>query len=257
MYLTLACRRDLVMLRASLSSLLQHLRNLPVLILAFDESLSREDLETHFSDWPGEIQFWSREETTKFHAERGEISIAEFCRRDIFGFKFAACARAAETSRTLYADSDVLWFQDSNSLMASCNEQPVYGSTDLGTSVDEPTVEMLSEETKALVLQFPRVCAGFAIYNRPIEPGEELRRVLSRILSTDRIGRLTEQTFIGVMVRSFGALISDDFVPMVRPITARFKQDHIGERTFACHYPGELKTQLWIDYANRRNGRNR
>lgn len=240
------------MTRASLASLLKHAKKLPTIVLAFDESLSTETLQDSLSDWPGEMVCWSREDTSRFHDAQGESGLAEFCRRDIFGFKLAACKRASQNSRTLYCDADVLWFHDCGRLMKKHADRPLYGSTDLGKSVDDETVSLLSPDSQHLVLQEPRVCAGFAIYNTPIEFSEEITQVIETLIAKECIGRLAEQTLVGLMVRERGELIDFERVPMLRPISAKFGQDHISEDTFACHYPGELKTQLWIDFLRHR-----
>lgn len=243
----LICRRDLTMARASLVSLLQHASFLPELRLAIDESLTDDCVNEEFADWPGRLICYTRRETEAFHKAMGRDHLAEFCRRDIFGYKMAACLRSAADHHTLYSDADVLWFGDCNVLMRGISEYPICGTADLGESVDSRVVSLMAASDQKLVLQTPRICAGMAVYQSGFELHEETQSVMRRFLADPEIGRLAEQTLINLEVRRHGHMIPSEKIRMVHPTSLVARTTASRDQTLACHYPGKLKQQFWID----------
>jgi hypothetical protein len=246
-YLTLTCHRDLLMTRVSLASLARKATRLPKLIIAHDESLTTDEARSYFSDWPEEVDFYSRLATEHHFEEIGEPHIAEFCRRHIFGFKLAACLLASENGRVLYSDADVLWFGDCFELMTCRNSMPLYGSSDLGFSFDQQLVGRLPAPLQESIYESPGVCAGFAIYNSKIIQ-QPLLHVLTRaILDEQLIGRFAEQTIVAALVCLIGEKLPGDFVRMLPTDFAKLRSSHQNTVAFACHYPDSLRPQFWID----------
>jgi hypothetical protein len=245
--LLLVCARDIAMARISLKSMLTHCSRIPKLIVAHDQSLTSQEAVAFFADWSGDIEFFSQSETAEILEKCGETALATFCRRHIFGYKLAACVRSSINHRTLYSDADVLWFGDCNALMAKYSHACVLGSADLGPAVDDAVVKMFDPAISQLVLQQPRVCAGFAIYNVSMLQNSMIKEITGKIVLESEIGRLAEQTVVGALARTEGGVISLDDVQMIAPNHARFVDSFRGLPRFARHYPDIVRTQFWLD----------
>lgn len=246
-YLTLTCSRDLLMTRVSLSSLCRRTKTLPKLIIAFDDSLTESGLRSYFSDWPGELSFYSRSETANQMHQRNLPCLAKFCGLHIFGFKLAACFRSALEARTLYADADVLWFGDSCQLMSEHRDSPILGSSDIGKAIDDSVIDTFDEKTKTLVSLQPRVCAGFAIHNESLIDHPLVEATVEQIIKMKNIGRLAEQTLIAALARTEGGVLPADHVQMIRPNSAGLWRARFHSVKFARHYPYRERPQFWID----------
>lgn len=245
-YLTLTCANDLLMTRVSLSSLLRHASEVPRLIVAYDESLTHESIQEAFSDWPGNIETYSRQDTFAFFSDAGKQSLAEFSDSHIFGYKFAACVRAATNGRLVYADGDILWFGDVVELSSRYRELPIYPSSDRWNSIDPRVKGFLPPEIWGQISTIPSTCAGFMIWNNAAAVLDSVQEPLSSFLQTHCPERFTEQTFVGVAAVLCGANIPLADVDMICPGTATLG-NRGGEPPFAGHYPTVNRPQFWID----------
>lgn len=246
-YLTLACQRDLAMTRISLATMCRWAKQLPKLTIAYDGSLSRNQLECEFSEWRGPIEFWSREMTEDKMRTLRVPYLADFCRNHIFGFKFAACMLASYNKRVVYSDADVLWFGDCADLMAKYRSGSLHGSFDIGKSLDSDVLQMMDSTTANLVSQAPWVCAGFVVYNKPLIRHSLITEVVGNINRQKQIGRFAEQTLVAALVRAEGGMIASENVRMVEPNSACLFQNPRDSANFAKHYPDTERPQFWID----------
>ncbi|NET31558.1 MAG: hypothetical protein F6K19_06105 [Cyanothece sp. SIO1E1] len=226
-----------------------HASLVPRLILAHDESLSSTEVNKAFQDWPGNMQIWDRASVIQYHTMSGVEgqSLAIFCERHIFGFKLAACLRAAASGRTLYSDADVLWFGDIFQLMSRYSDCPVYGSHEAGDSLDEPTLQLFPALIKHQILNEIRCCAGFGVFNRLPSEEVHLNQMVRQVIQFKEIGQFCEQTLFNRIVSEIGTIIHHNDVHMYAPKFPPRLHNPLKNLSTAIHYPGSAKYQFWID----------
>lgn len=248
-YLTLMCRADLVMTRLSLVSLAKNSSALPRLVIAHDESLSREEVRKALAFWPAPFDCFSREAVASYWDTSGRVMLAKFCSGHIFGYKLAACLRLAQSGRVLYADSDVLWFRDAVMLMKECYSLPLYATTDLGHSYNHRILKTLSENLESLLQSPPYLNAGVAVYNRDLLELNQYDEYIREALSEDPVHRFSEQGLVAALAKQIGGVIPNDVICMAENDRNSILASFNGEPWCARHYVSmpHVRQQFWID----------
>ncbi|EGJ30478.1 MULTISPECIES: hypothetical protein [Moorena] len=246
-YVTLTCRKDLMMSQVSLETLARHTRALPDLVIAYDESLTESEVKEFFSFWPGKIYCLDRASTAAFHDERGWPLLADFCRKHIFGFKFAACLRIAHKNRVLYADSDILWFRDVVQLMNCYSKKAIYAAQDYTNSYNLRLLSKLPNALQEEMSYPPFINAGFAIFNRFISEIDNYQELLLYALTEDKIHLFSEQTLVAILAKTVGDTIQKQDVYVDKDRLTYWIESFHNQPWSARHYVGPIRHQLWID----------
>lgn len=244
--LALVCPQDLLLLRANLTTMARHASKLPQLVLALDEALSEGEARHAMAFWPGQIAYFTRDTTAKYHEETGSNLIAEFCRRSVFGYKFAACLRRCITGRFLYCDADVLWFRDVVPFVDNHSRFPIFAATDPFRSYNEAFLACLPPEDRQRLVDPPFVNAGFAVWNSVPDQGF-INRMLSVALAGPNVHPLTEQTMVATFAKTVGGIIAaHDVNVMVEP-RSFLRPSFRHTPWVARHYIGPVREQFWLD----------
>jgi hypothetical protein len=248
-YLTLMCRRDLLMTQLSLLSLARVCTKLPSLIVAHDESLVAQEVREALSFWPQPIKCLDCPTVASYHQVKGLEQLAIFCKRHIFGFKLAACLYAVNTGQLLYADADVLWFKDPEPLVTSHTDKVVWGAEDCHPSYDPDLLRYLPEDQVQLLSKKPFVNAGFALYNQLFLNAIQLQTYTEVILKNDPIHEFSEQTLVAIHAKTEGGILTSEEVCVSCEYTTNIYPSFSGKNWFARHYIRPVRQQFWIDAA--------
>ncbi|QIR37987.1 hypothetical protein HCG51_15610 [Tolypothrix sp. PCC 7910] len=246
-YVTLTCRKDLKMTQLSLETLVRHSSALPELVVAYDESLTENEVQEAFKFWSRPFLCLDRLSTAKFHHDQGQQLLANFCDKHIFGFKLSVCLRVAQQNRVLYADSDVLWFRDSVELMKRYSEKAIYAAEDYNDSYNKKLLLKLDEQLQKYLAQTPFINAGFAIFNRFIPEIDEYKEFLSYILAEQPIHHFSEQTLVAILTKTIGDTIKEQDVYVKEHYLTSWKASFCQKPWIARHYISPVRHQLWID----------
>ncbi len=245
-YVTIVRKSDLALCRLSLQSYNKVSRFAPKLLVGLDESLSKADALDFFSTWPGGVEILSISDVANWHRSEGNNRMATFCEKHVFGFKHALCLLALkkERKRVLYCDSDVLWFRDGSKLLECYGKSNLVGTTDCGFSYNRALLDKFPKWREVL-LGDSGINAGFAIYNRTPEYGDEEIQILDAILEETPIHFFSEQTLFAILVRKQGAMISNGDVTNFEKRSA--SPSWLFKNWYARHYVSSIRFQFWTD----------
>lgn len=248
-YLTLTCRRDIEMLRISLLSLEKSATSLPRLMVVHDDSIGELEVRSSLSFWPGKIAVIDRKTISDWHSKRGNVQVAGFCNAHVLGLKFAACAMQSTLERVLFVDSDVLWFNDVNEVIARHCDLPIYASGDAVRSYDEELLA-LGERELARELTFPPyVNSGTVVYNRPLLEIADFRAMLTFMTERRPPSYFSEQTMIAMATKLVGAVMASEVIHISLQTDQSRRGSFHQQVWHARHYVKPVRQQFWIDAA--------
>jgi len=245
-YLTLTCKADIDLTKASLRSLLHAARRPPRIIVAFDASLQHADIHQELGTWPGPLDTFSILETASEMQRRGWLTFAEFCTNHIFGYKMAAILRASGEGRVLYADADILWHSDPADFLRNHSTLPLYCSEDRWPSLDDSLAPYVDTSIWARLKSGKTSCAGFLLLNSAEDIVSFLQPALRQFLREHSPQRFTEQTLFSAATEELGRRISPEVIEMIEPGSATWTYN-ASRSLVARHYPTVDRPQFWMD----------
>jgi len=246
-YSSLFSSEDRHLSKISLWSFLKHSTHRPKIVLGLDQATSKDNAESHFSNWRVAIDFYTPSEVASWHKARGNDSLAWFCMEHVFGFKLALNLMLAADSNVFYADSDVLWFGDFHHNFDLTSPYPIKPSIDSGERPFDPS--FMEKMAKSLDFDFekrPHGCAGVCFFASGNQAFEEVRPWVDFLKANAGINRLSEQTIISGLAKKNTSFLPQRLVAMDRSIT-HCLHSSTPLKSLGRHYPADMRTQFWID----------
>ena len=246
-YASLFSKEDRHLSKISLWSFLKHASHRPKIILGLDQSTSKDEAESHFSNWNIAIIFYTQQEVASWHNARGNDSLAWFCMEHVFGFKLALNLMLAADSNVFYADSDVLWFGDFYHNFDMISSYPIKPSLDSGERPFDPS--LMEKMANSLGFDFekrPHGCAGVCFFASGNQAFEEVRPWVDILQASGAINRLSEQTIISGLAKKNASFLPQRLVAMDRSVT-HCSHSSTPLKSLGRHYPADMRTQFWID----------
>lgn len=244
LYLTLGGAPHLDMMEASIRSLAATWNTLPRLRIVLADETPAGEVERRFAFWPArkEVVSWKSAAAWGFGGLGKDL--AQFAEREPMGRKMAAVLQAASEGAVLYADVDILWFREPESLTAWRSRPAPFlaMSTDMVAAYDPRVVEGWSQELASP----PYYCAGVMFAAGVPEFLPDDYEALS-LAAESGIG-LTEQTLFAKWTRRSGGnrfpeseIFLSDSDRLARQPT------HVGMPWAARHYVGPVRHLFWRD----------
>jgi len=248
-YSTLISRNDRFLAYCSISSLLRTLTTVPSIAVGLDNDFPKDEACSFFSGLSApSIKFYSREEISHWLESNSHSNLAWFSHNHIFGTKLGLNIMLSKYNQVLYADSDVLWFNDiSKSEYFDLEVPSLAASIDSGFQPYDPVLmDSLSKRYKFSVKLTPHGCAGVCLFGKNPDLALELDVLIENIRTTFDINRLTEQTVVSAISKRDGYYLSTHFISMDSHTTV-FSPSHSVSSCLGRHYPANFRPQFWID----------
>jgi hypothetical protein len=246
-YSSLFSNEDWHLSKISLWSFLKHATHRPKIVLGLDQSTSKDDAESYFSNWHVAIDFYTPPEVASWHKARGNDSLAWFCMEHVFGFKLALNLMLAADSNVFYADSDVLWFGDFYQSFQCSDSYPIMASIDSGERpFDQPFMAKMAYSLGFDFEKRPHGCAGVCYFRCGSQAFKQVNPFVEMLQSIGGVNRLSEQTIISGLAKRNESFISERIITMDRKITNGFYSGS-PTKSLGRHYPAAMRTQFWID----------
>lgn len=242
-YVTLAARSHWLMLRESLLSLYDSWQRLPPLTVVSDGSWTSEEFLPVFGWWPCPITLVHAEELSRMAQAAGEAEVAEFARMNHYGVKLAAIVLFGRQQPILFADSDILWFDDPQERLGPPDSWKMpKGIRESHCSQVRELAERYCEE----VLEPPYVNSGLVALNGELLAPPILRAMVAAALENK--GIFCEQTIVSTGVKRGGGLLPADLCLVAFDDFERFRQrDMLSEGYCSRHYVNWIRHLLYRD----------
>lgn len=251
-YRSLVCASNLEMGLVSLASLAACAKAWPKIEMCVDESISADAVRRFYADHGIHVEVWTPFDLMARLNATAEDLLRRFAERYFWGRKSAFTFGTHEKLTILYADLDILWYQDPWTALGLPQVDSLLSAEDSHFSYDKEFIAILSPEHRELLLGRPAYCAG--LYAVP--PGYRLPEVVLRYLSTKLDGTpdgyryedtcSIEQACLGLATKLSGHGIPWLTLPTCPNEFPWFRRVRRDGRV-AAHYAGPTRRQFWRD----------
>jgi len=238
-------------LNSSLFSVYKSFNCLPELVIVVSDSTPIARIAERIVKWPVKTEIISWEECAGYYKSKGDISLYQYATEDLWGKKMVAILYCAEKYKTLYSDTDVLWFADptssinfekNNSMKMCLDESFAY--------VEEMVAELGCEHIyETLPYNAGVICASGDFSSHP--KWRELTRYLSQLKNKSvRKKGWTEQTAFAILNNYFGTSWTKDEIFLELNDNGSFFNKYKKEyqNMYARHYCTTKGWLFWRDY---------
>ena len=251
-YRTLVCEANLKMGLLSLASLAACANKWPRIEMCVDESVSPDEVKRFYGGHGVPVVVWTPADLMERMNANGEALLRRFAETFFWGRKTAFTFGTHETVPILYADLDVLWFQDPwLGLDLECVET-LLASEDIAFSYNKEFITILSPKHREQLLSRPSYCAGlYAVAPGFKLPDEVLNYISIRLKTVPpryyyEHTCAIEQTCLGLATKLKGRGIPYDRLPTC-PDDSTFIPAYHRKNWVAAHYAGQTRRQFWRD----------
>lgn len=228
-------------LNASLDSIGVSWKMLPDVVIISDGS-SIVEMRKKIRPWPGHVEVIDWSTCAAYFKSKGNFNLARYAENELWGKKFVSILYCFEHFKTLYSDTDVLWFNEPR--LANDPAPFMCMSSDIEQCFSEPMFAALGED----LADCPALNAGviyghgdFSAYGKWQEMCEFL---------AERPDNRTEQTGFAILANTFGSIwslndivLATDDIQKIQPV-----RKMNGVSAFARHYVNTKWWLFWRDY---------
>jgi hypothetical protein len=249
-YRTLVCSANLNLGLVSLASFVASAKRWPKIEMCVDESLTPDAVRRFYGDRGISVTVWTPNDLIQRLNEHNESVLCRFAEAFFWGRKTALMFGTHETVPVLYADLDVLWFQDPWRGLGLEDLNTLLSSEDRYYSYDQELLAMMSPAHREMLLSKPPHCAGlYAVPPGYKLPPEVLHYIAAKLDSTSpgyryEVQCSIEQTSLGLATKLNGRGIPWSRLPTC-PDESLWTPDFHGKNWVAAHYAGPTRRQFW------------
>ncbi len=245
-YRSMVSADSLLMGLFSIASLLSCSRQMPRIELCADESITPEKVRQSFAERGITVKVITAADLDVSLAENGQSLLREFAKAFFWGRKTAFTFGYGADRPVLYADLDVLWFEDPWTGIEMATVQAILAGTDQCHTYDPGLLGMLEPKHRELLTNTAPVCAGiYALHPKFRLPGE-VEHYIARQLETGKPGHFAEQTVLALTVKLAGRQIPHKRLPTCPPRSTS-RPAFRAQEWVGAHYAGPTRPQFWRD----------
>jgi hypothetical protein len=251
-YRTLVCEANIKMGLLSLASLAACAKKWPKIEMCVDESASPDEVKRFYGGHGIPVDVWTPADVIRRMNANGEALLRRFAETFFWGRKTAFTFGIHEKVPILYADLDILWFQDPWQGLDLQSVDTLLAAEDIGFSYNKVFMTILSPEHRELLLSRPSYCAGLYAVAPGFKLPEEVLHYISARLDAVPPGYYyedtcaIEQTCLGLATKLKGCGIPYDILPTC-PDDSTFLPSYHRRNWVAAHYAGPTRRQFWRD----------
>jgi len=251
-YRTLVCETNLKMGLLSLASLAACAKRWPKIEMCVDESVSPDEVKRFYGVHGVPVDVWTPADVIGRMNANGEALLRRFAETFFWGRKTAWTFGMNESVPILYADLDILWFQDPWQGLDLQGVDSLLAAEDRYFSYNKELMTILSPEHLKLLLSPPPHCAGLYAVAPGFKLPDEVLQYISTRLDAVSPGyyyedcSAIEQTCLGLATKLKGRGIPYDSVPTC-PDDSTFLPSYHHRNWVAAHYAGPTRRQFWRD----------
>ncbi len=252
LYRTMVCAGNLTLGLVSLASLAACAKSWPKIEMCVDESVAPEEVQRYYGEHGIPVTVWTPAELFGRLNTHKEALLRRFAEAFFWGRKTAFTFGTHEQIPILYADLDVLWFQDPWQELDLPGVDSLLAAEDIAFSYNKEFLTILSPEHRRLLFQPPPYCAGLYAVAPGFKLPNEVLHYISAKLNLTLPGYLyeetcaIEQTCLGLAAKLAGRGIPWETLPTC-PDESLFSPGFHGKDWVAAHYAGPTRRQFWRD----------
>ena len=251
-YRTMVCAANLNLGLVSFASLAACAKKWPKIEMCVDDSASPDEVK-HFYEGHGvPVDVWTPGDLVERLNNNGEVLLRRFAEAFFWGRKTAFTFGIHANVPVLYADLDVLWFQDPWQGLDLPAVDSLLAAEDRAFSYNKEFLIFLSPEHRRLLLDPPPYCAGLYVVAPGFKLPTEVLNYLSAKLNVALPGYLyeevcaIEQTCLGLATKLAGRGFPWKMLPTC-PNESLYTPGFQGKNWVAAHYAGPTRRQFWRD----------
>ncbi|NJN24868.1 MAG: hypothetical protein HC819_02200 [Cyclobacteriaceae bacterium] len=247
-YVTILNKRSFPLLKASLVSLYYSSKELPAeLVIVSDGTFSEIEFSEYFNFWPCKISYQHWSDIRDYFANNGELDLAQWATKQIWGKKMAAILYNSLFGSVLYADSDVLWFDQLIDKSTLSSQVTLRTTIDNSINYDQDLIQHLNADYLNNLV--PINCGVVFIKENLLKRSAILKEAIK--FEACQPGNFSEQTIFALLVHEIGSLyplatVESSISDSLWPILPNYKNYPGGLK--ARHYLWALKWMFWRDY---------
>jgi hypothetical protein len=251
-YRTLVCEGNLKLGLLSFASLAACAKRWPKIEMLVDESISPNEVRDFYEQHGISVDVWTPARLLEHLNDDGRTVLRRFAEIFFWGRKTAFTFAVHEKVPILYADLDILWFQDPWKGLNLAEMDQLLASEDRVFSYNKEFLPLLSVEYREMLFTGAPYCAGLYAVPPGFQLPEEILGYISQRLDMVSHGYCyeescaIEQTCLGLAAKLKGRGIPWNRLPTCPDDSAFFPSYH-RKNWVAAHYAGPTRRQFWRD----------
>lgn len=236
--------RGISFLNASLRSVSKTWKSIPN-VKIFSDGTKSEILKNSVIEWGGKLEIIGWEECAAYFESKGNVDLSNYAKGHLWGKKLICILYAFEHQKTLYSDTDVLWFKDPSEILPLETHSPtIKMSKDIEYCLSTPMIDFLGLKPDEIT----PLNAGVIYGHGDFSTHPQWLDICSYLAKHP--DNRSEQTALALLTSHFGSAWNMDqiYIETSDMYSIRRKNPSTYKQIYARHYVNTKNWLFWKDY---------